>query len=138
MSIIPENEVTQNDLQTWFKLDEEIRKLKTAEVLLRQKIFKGKFPNPVEGTNTTPLNEGWVLKGKRTINRTIDIGALNALREQFATRGINADSMINYKPELKVAEYRKLTAEQLNLFDQALIIKDGMPALEIMLPKKAS
>ena len=36
----------------------------------------------------------------------------------------------------RIKEYRELTAEQTQLFDQCLIVKPGSPALEIVLPKK--
>jgi hypothetical protein len=136
MSDIPKNEVTQIDLETWYKLDQQIKDLKSHEVLLRRKIFGGLFTDPVEGTNSHALPDGAVVKGKRVISRTIDIGALNALREQFAVAGIRADELVKYTPELKVSGYRELTAEQQHLFDQALVIKDGMPGLEIVIPKR--
>lgn len=136
MSEIPKNEVTQADLETWYNLDKQIKDLKTHEVLLRRKIFNGLFAEPVEGTNNHKLPDGAVVKGKCVISRTIDIGALNALREEFAKAGINADSLIKYTPDLKVKEYRELTAEQQHLFDQALVIKEGMPGLEIVIPKR--
>lgn len=136
MSVIPPNEVTQKDLETWYNLDKQIRDLKAHEVLLRRKIFNGLFTAPVEGTNNHPLPDGAVVKGKHVISRTVDIGALNALREQFAIAGIHADELIKYTPELKVSGYRELTEEQRHLFDQALVIKEGMPGLEIVIPKR--
>lgn len=129
-------QVTQADLDKWHELNEQLKKIKGEEITLRLKIFKGMFHNPVEGTNSIPLAEGWVLKGKHTINRSIDIGALSALREEFTKAGIHTDEVVKYKPELKIAAYRTLTEEQRHLFDQALVVKDGSPALEIVLPKR--
>lgn len=135
---IPKNEVTNKDLEQWYLLDKQIKALKASEVLLRQKIFNGMFLEPKEGTNSFELPDGAVVKGKRVISRTIDIGALNALREQFAVQGIMVDSLVKYTPELKLSGYRELTEEQQHLFDQALVIKDGMPGLEIVIPKRKS
>ena len=137
MTNIPANTVTQEDLAEWYRLQEELKKVRAAEMLLRQKIFGAYFPSPTEGTNSAPLADGWVLKGKHTINREIDPGALGAMKEQFAQAGIAADSMVQYKPSLVLKEYRTLTEEQRQLFDRALIVKPGSPALEIVLPAKA-
>lgn len=136
MSQIPANEVTQADLNEWYNLQQELGKLKSKEQLLRTKIFAGKFPNPVEGTNTFDLADGWKLKGKHTINRTVDEAAFKAMAEEFAKQGIATDRIVRYKPELVLSEYRSLTAEQQAQFDNALIVKPGMPGLEIMLPKR--
>lgn len=137
MTTIPTNPVTQEDLAEWFRLQEQLKNIKASEMLLRTKIFGFYFPSPVEGTNSVPLTEGWVLKGKHTISREIDPGALGAMKEQFVQAGISADALVQYKPSLVVKEYRTLTDEQRQLFDRALIVKPGSPALEIVLPAKA-
>jgi len=137
MAQIPENNVTDADLAEWYRLQDQLKKVKAAEMLLRTKIFKGFFPNPQEGTNNHNLPDGYVLKGKHTINREVDPGAFQAMREQFAQAGIHPDSLVQWKPSLKLGDYRELTAEQMHLFDQCLIIKPGSPALEIVLPAKA-
>lgn len=137
MTEIPANEVTQEDLNSWYTMQAELKRLRTAEMLLRQKIFGFYFRAPKEGTNSHPLDGGWVLKGKHTINREVDPGAFAAMKEQFAAAGIHSDDLVQYKPSLVLSEYRTLTEEQQKLFDRALIVKPGAPALEIMLPAKA-
>lgn len=137
MTQIPENEVTQKDLERWFTVQAELSKLKNEEQLLRTKIFRGKFPNAEEGTNNLELGDGYVLKGKRVINRSVDEAAFKTLQEELAKHGIPTDQIVKYKPELVTSVYRKLTAEQMHLFDTVLIIKDGMPGLEIVKPKRA-
>jgi hypothetical protein len=138
MTEIPANPVTMQDLTLWFQLQDQLKKLKTQEMLLRQKIFKTCFPEPKEGTNTYSLDDGFgsALKGTHVINREVDPGALQALRPEFVKANINADALVQFKPSLKVKEYRELTAEQNHLFDQCLIIKPGSPSLEIIQPKK--
>lgn len=136
MSQIPENEVTQQDLVNWYEMNEQLRKLKAAEQLLRQKIFKGKFPDAQEGTNSYPMEDGYVLKGKRVINRDVDDAAFKAMHEDLVKAGVPTDMIVKYKPSLATSVYRELTAEQRNLFDSVLIIKDGMPGLEIVKPKR--
>ena len=137
MISIPANTVSQEDLAEWYRLQEELKKVKASEMLLRQKIFAAYFPSPAEGTNSAPLADGWVLKGKHTINREIDPGALGALKDKLLEAGIKADALVQYKPLLVLKEYRTLTEEQHQLFDQCLIVKPGSPALEIVLPAKA-
>lgn len=137
MTTIPANAVSQEDLAEWYRLQEQLKKIKASEMLLRQKIFGAYFPSPAEGTNSAPLADGWILKGKHTINREIDPGALGALKTRFAEAGIRADDLVQYKPSLVLKEYRTLTDEQHQLFDQCLIVKPGSPALEIVLPAKA-
>ncbi len=135
MTTIPENTVSMEDLNKWYLLQEEVRKAKAAEMLLRTKIFRYFFPSPEEGTNSYKLPDGHVLKGKHNITRNIDPGTLQAMGEQFREAGIHCDILVKWEPTLKTSVYRELTEEQAHLFDQCLIIKDGSPSLEIVLPK---
>lgn len=133
---IPKKTITQADVEEWYRLQDELRKVKTKEMLLRKKIFEAVFPEPKEGTNSVELGDGYVLKGKHVINRTIDEGSLQAMSKELQEAGINTDELIEWKPSLKTREYRKLTAEQIHLFDQVLIVKDGSPGLEIVQAKR--
>lgn len=124
-------------LVKWDEMQKLMKKLKADEMVLRKQLFTHYFPAPKEGTNTTPLSAGWVLKGGYPIDRAVDIGAFNAGKELFAQSGIAADSMVEFKPSLKKAEYNTLTEEQKQLFDRCLVVKPGSPSLEIVLPAKA-
>lgn len=138
MSAIPANAVTQEDLETWSKLQKQLGDLKSAEMLLRIKIFKGLFPAPVEGTNSVPLGtEGWVIKAKYPISRKPDVALLTARAPELRAAGIVLEDVIRTIPELATGEYRKLTDEQRHLLDQVMEVKPGSPALEIVLPKRA-
>jgi hypothetical protein len=137
MTEIPENEVTQADLYEWFNTQAELARLKSKEALLRSKVFKGFFKDPKEGTNKAPLGDGYELKATHVINRSVQKPVLTTLTETLRTAGIPVDDLIEWKPELKVGAYRKLSEEQLKLFDQCLVIKPGTPALEIVKPKKS-
>lgn len=151
---IPENEVTLDDLKQWYELHEQLGRIKSAEALLRARIFKAKFPEPKEGTNNVPLNDGTgaVLKAQHKIQRDIDVGTLDALKKAQADAvaglatevpaapnapKINFDKLVKYKPELITSAYRELTAEERMYFDQCLVIKPGSPQLEIVIPKRA-
>jgi hypothetical protein len=136
---IPANTVSNADIAEWYKMKEKLAKLKSAEALLRTKIFKGLFVNPDEGTNTLPLNDGTgaELKAQHVINRSVDEGALDAMKEVLREKKIPVGKLIRWKPELAVGEYRKLTDEERQLFDQVLIIKPGSPQLDVVVPKSA-
>lgn len=136
MSEIPKNEVTQADLAAWFEMHTQLKALRAKEMTLRKKIFDGAFPDPKEGTNNYELSDGYMLKGQYKLERHIDQGALDALKDKLREQGVNPDELVQYKPSLVTRQYRTLTEEQLKLFDQCLIVKPGSPSLEIVLPKR--
>lgn len=133
---IPENEVTMEDMIKWSEMVQQLKTLRTAEMLLRKKITIHYFPLAIEGTQSVKLNAGYKLRLTLPYDRSFDMGALAAGREMFQENGINVDSLMRTKYELKKKEYNTLTEEQRNLFDQALIIKPGSPTLEIVAPKQ--
>lgn len=142
---VPEDVVTAADLAEWYKVKQQLGKLKSAEALMRTRIFKFFFKAPKEGTNKVDLNDGTgaQLKADHTINRTVDIGSLDALKAQQAVEGyngpkLNYDELIKWKPEVSITAYRQLTDEERHFFDQCLIIKPGSPQMEISIPKRAS
>ena len=137
MSQIPQNSVTQEDLTTWSDMVVQLNALKSSEMLLRLKIFKGMFPDPKEGTNTVPLQAGWVLKAGYPITRKPILDLLVARAAELREAGIVVEDVIRHKPELVVTEYKKLTEEQRHIMDQILEIKPGSPQMEIVLPKRA-
>jgi len=136
MTEIPENKVTQADLSAWYEMSQELKKLRAKEMVLRKKIFDGAFPDPKEGTNNYELADGYMLKAQYKLDRNVDPGALDALKDKLRENKINPDSLVQYKPSLVIKEYRHLTEEQHKLFDQCLIVKPGSPSLEIVLPKR--
>lgn len=136
---IPVKQVTPELISEWYDLQKQLGPLKAKEMLLRKAIFGGLFPNPVEGTNTYEMLGGWKAKGKRVIERKIDLPVLQSmavLGGPLHQAGIRADDYVKWEPDLKLKEYRTLTAEQKLVFDQCLIIKDGAPGLELVPPKE--
>lgn len=140
---IPEHKVDSNTVAAWFEAKEALNKAKAREILLRMELFKGFFPTPREGTNTKILEDGtgiakglagWQLKATHVINRSVDEGALTTLTPMFREKNIPVDTIFKVKRELSVAAYRELTAEELQLVDQALTIKDGTPGMELVKP----
>lgn len=145
MSELPQDVLTAAEVFEWYKLTDELAKLKQREHFLRMRVFRHLVPLPKEGTNTVELAEqpmfagidtlGYVLKATHVISRDIDEGALTVLTPKFIENKISIEKLVNRKPTLAVSEYRKLTKEQTQLFDQALIVKDGSPQVHIVLPK---
>jgi hypothetical protein len=153
---IPENKATMEDVAEWYKLTEELAKLKSKEALLRPRIYRTFFANPVEGTNTFVLPDQYCLKAVRKIDRKVDEPVMFAFRapevvdgvptnqSKFEKLGVKADELFKPKYELVTSEYRKYqkaaatgdekAIEALKLIDQVLIIKDGMPQLDIAPP----
>lgn len=137
--------VTAADLATWYGLQKKLAEVKSAEALLRGRIFKHFFPVPVEGSkdNKHPLNDGTgaILQATHVINRDVDAAQLDALREAMFAEGSNLpqlelDKLIKWKPELVKSEYNKLSNDERAVFDRVLIVKPGSPQLEIKIPKR--
>lgn len=146
-----ETAVTPAELSKWYLLKKQLAEVKTAESLMRSRIAKFFFPTPDEGTNTHPLKDGTGanLKMVHTIDRKVDEGELEALREAMSKaeddpkdnlHGLELDftKLIVWKPELKLSEYRKLSEAQRAVFDRVLVVKPGMPQLDITIPKRGS
>ncbi len=139
---IDETIPTEAEIALWWETQQQLEKLKSLESTLRMKIYKHWFKDPKEGTNDHPLGEGFVAKGVRKINRNVDEAALKVFTaaptegavSMLGMHQIAVDKVIKYKPELVISEYRKLTDEQRLIFDQVLVIKEGMPGLEIAKP----
>ena len=135
MSDTPEP-VTQKTLEEWYQSQVELARAKANEIVLRMRIFKHYFPDPKEGTNTFALADGYELKGTHKINRSVEEAALEVLKPKFAEAKLPVDSLIEYKPDLRIKAYRELTDDERDLFDQCLIVKDGTPDVKIVQPAK--
>lgn len=127
--------VTNEEMNRWFVLQQQMKAIREEEMELRQKIFAAYFENAEEGTNNHTLPDGFILKGKRVVNRSVDKAALNVLAEDLRKADVNVDELIEWKPSLKLSAYRKLNKDQIWVVDQVLVVKDGSPSLEIVAPK---
>lgn len=125
----------------WYQAKKAADKAVAVEKALRADLVALAFPNGLkEGAkNKADLPESWQLSVTGVVNRSIDEAALGAaieLVEEKTGVKLDANDLIRYKPELKVAEYKKLSEEVRKLFDNALVIKDGSPQVEVKLPKR--
>lgn len=137
--------VTAADMAHWYKLQQQLSTLKGEEAMLRARIFADCFPTPVEGTNTFAIADGTgaLLKATHVINRSVDEGSLEALGKAIKTPDSNLPKLpltklVKWKPEVVIKEYRSLTEEERQVFDQCLIIKEGSPQMKIEIPKRAA
>jgi hypothetical protein len=144
MVLIPEREVTLEHLKEWYTLKQQLEELRNKEVVLRQFLFAGLFPEPKEGVNTHPINDGTgaVVKGTHVINRAVQLEPLEELKKSLEGNNnlpqLDLNKLIRWKPEVATKEYRTLSDEERHMFDQCLVIKPGMPGLDICIPKRAS
>lgn len=135
------NAPTAEDLADWYKMAKELSALKVAESLLRKRLFAHYFTDPREGVNNHNLDDGFVLKGGRVVNRKIIPDELLNLRVAIDAEGSNLPKLdfrklVKYTPELVKAEYNKLSDEDKLVFDRCLEIKDGSPTLDVVKPKR--
>lgn len=126
---------TGKDFKDWFEAQHALEYWKKREMELRLLCVSTFFPNPAEGTNNMKLEDGSVLKMGHVINRSLDFAAYDALRKtDFKAAKIPANIVVQ-DPKLVLREYRKLSEDQVRVFDQCLIIKPGTPSLKVVPPK---
>lgn len=125
-------------IQEWWLVDQHRKEVQARELALRSRIFGEAFPAPTEGSanNKMPLDEGWILQGDYKINRNVDEAMVVALRAMGDNVATIVDSVIKWKPELKLKEWKALDAETRKLLAEMVIEKPGTPALEVKLPKR--
>lgn len=124
------------ELQRWYGMQQQLKKLRPEEMELRKTLFAHYFPAPKEGTNDFQLANRYKLKGTYGYDYKVDDGAFAAMKDKLREAGINPDEIVRYKPELVLSKYRKLTEVQRQLLDQCLIIRPSSPSMEIVLPKR--
>ncbi len=106
------------------------------EMRLRKLVMAEFFPDAKEGVNSRDMGMGWVLKGTLKIERKLDEAALPAVKESLRAIGVNADTLVRYKPELETKVYKALSEQAQKVFDAALTIKPGSPTMELLAPKE--
>lgn len=137
MAEIPAPVITKEDLYEWYRLRDQIAKLRQQEHFLRMKIIGVLYPTPKEGTNNydlgtiDPKSNGFVLKMKYQFNRKVDKALFEQIKEPMRKLGVNPDLLVRYTPELETKKWRELTAEQQAFFNQCLDIKLESPQLTL-------
>jgi hypothetical protein len=121
-----------------------------AEEMELRKRVASLLPVVNEGVNTLPLEYGYALKvtGNRNYSLAYKNGeideALQHIRMLGAEGAFLADRMVRWKPELSLAEYKKLDKANpthrrvKELIDGALTITESAPKVEIKEPAKVT
>lgn len=124
------------DIAAWKKLSDKIASLKAEEETLRLTMATKWFDNPREGVNKIDLEFGKSLQLTHRINRKVDAAALDAA---ITTGVISPDlstQVVEYKPGVKVGEWKKLSPGERDCFVGVITEEAGMPGLKIETPKK--
>jgi hypothetical protein len=112
-----------------------LKPAQAREMEIRRQLAPYFFPNPIEGTQHVE-RDGFDVALKHTLTRKLDEAALSHVMPQLPEEFRNVGVLINYKPALVMDGYRALNDDQRLIFDEALTISEGAPALEIK-PKAA-
>ena len=134
-----ETDVTCDDekkIAEWYALSNRISELKAIELELRSEICESLFRVRKEGTNTVALKDGYVIKCKQTYTRSIDDSVLSQILPDLIERDLDIQEIVDYKPSLKTASYRKMNETTQLIFDQCLTMRPSMPSIEVVKPKR--
>lgn len=127
-----------NKLRQWNEAKDLLDKTKVMELQLRNEIVKDAYPDKkalAEGTTNFDLPGNWKLKIVTKVSVTIDVAALDAVKEALKEAGISPDLIFEDKPSFVKTEYKKLDKEQQKIVNEALTFKDAAPTIELVAPK---
>jgi hypothetical protein len=121
-------------LLAWEEVSRALKKLKVVEKTLRDECVDAHYHDIAlkEGVNAKDLGNGWKLKAKVTMRRKIDESAIEGVFEKLPN--VAKSDLINFKPELKLSAYRKLSTSDQRIFDELLTTVQGSTALELLPP----
>lgn len=88
-----------------------------------------------EGTQRIELGHGWKMKANVKIDRKVIEETIDQVLIDMQKALVNTTDLIKWWPDLNLKVYRKLTAEQQEMINQALTIKPASPTLELEPPK---
>ena len=126
---------TNEDIMEWLETKRKLTTVKAKEAILREKIIKTFFSGPTEGVNNFELGNDYKLKYTHKLTREVDDAMLTNLLPSLREKGINVDNLVERKPSLKLKNWRDLTEEEHQLFDQCVTTKPASGSLEFVKPK---
>lgn len=137
-NVADENERNERltKIYNWYTLSTQLKEVKDKEIEARKEIFAENFAGAKEGTNKFGLPDSWVLNATYPFNYKVDGPAFTASIDVLRKAGVQVDRLIEWKPELKISEYRTLTEEQKQLVDQFITITPGTPQIKVVLPAR--
>ena len=123
-------------LYNWYSKKEELAKVQAQERALRQSVVNVFFPDGLnENTNKIKLDTGDDLVVTQPYTRKVDKAIFSQILPDLIEAGVDVNEVTETKVELRVAAYRKLTAEQLAIFDECVTTTPGSPQVKIAVKK---
>lgn len=137
---LPEMNLTEEQkyelLYNWYSKKEELAKVQAQERALRQSVVNVFFPDGLnENTNKIKLDTGDDLVVTQPYTRKVDKAIFSQILPDLIEAGVDVNEVTETKVELRVAAYRKLTAEQLAIFDECVTTTSGSPQVKIAVKK---
>lgn len=137
---LPEMNLTEEQkyelLYNWYSKKEELAKVQAQERALRQSVVNVFFPDGLnENTNKIKLDTGDDLVVTQPYTRKVDKAIFSQILPDLIEAGVDVNEVTETKVELRVAAYRKLTAEQLAIFDECVTTTPGSPQVKIAVKK---
>ena len=117
--------LTTNKVEKWIDAAAKLAHYKKLENDLRKQIADDLLEGKPTGTHHF-FKFGYDIKIVKKNNTTIDTVVLSALQDDFSPE---EKAAIKYKPELVAKNYKAL--EDHELIDHCLIVKPGLPSMEI-------
>lgn len=124
-------------INEWLSITGWMAKAKARETELRKELVAVFVPNPKEGTNHVQ-GLGFAVTIDHKVSRKLDEAALDAVMPQMPEHLRVVGTLISYEPTFDLKVYRAMTPDERKIFDQALVIKDGAPSLEITIAEDAA
>lgn len=119
-------------IEEWLQLVDWLSAAKEREKKLREFLVKKICPEPKEGTNNVDLLDNrYKAKVVHKINRSLDTDLLDKVMMKMPPEYREVGVLISYEPSMDLKTYRTLDEKTKKVFDQALVIKEGAPTLEI-------
>lgn len=137
---LPEMNLTEEQkyelLYNWYSKKEELAKVQAQERALRQSVVSVFFPDGLnENTNKIKLDTGDDLVVTQPYTRKVDKAIFSQILPDLIEAGVDVNEVTETKVELRVAAYRKLTDEQLAIFDECVTTTPGSPQVKIAVKK---
>lgn len=137
---LPEMNLTEEQkyelLYNWYSKKEELAKVQAQERALRQSVVSVFFPDGLnENTNKIKLDTGDDPVVTQPYTRKVDKAIFSQILPDLIEAGVDVNEVTETKVELRVAAYRKLTAEQLAIFDECVTTTPGSPQVKIAVKK---
>jgi hypothetical protein len=129
-----------NLLAAWQDAATEAKLAVDRERELRLMAFKRSVPEPIEGTNTLTLGNGYVLKAVHKLNYSVSSKPepLAALHDALTRMGGEiASKLVRWKPEISGTNYKLLDEMNRQIIAPLVTIKPGLPELSILAPGEA-